>query len=124
MASPKDIVKAFLEAMSRRDFAAMELLMAPSFRMTTTGGVVYSHPKDFAVNSARRQKTAKKTTDTYDEIPTAKGGIVYSIGSMAGQWNDGSEYKGVRYIDRFEIVDGKIVDMNVYSDMAEFRPKD
>jgi len=122
MPTPTEVVKTFLEAMSRRDFATMESVMGTGFKMTTTGGVVYSHPKDFAAHSSTRQKTARKTTDRYDEIPTANGGVVYSIGSMAGEWNNGQPYSGVRYIDRFEIVDGKIVDMNVYSDMAEFRP--
>ncbi len=98
--------------------------MAPGFRMTVTGGATYTHPKDFAANSGKRQKSARKTTDSYDVLPTSKGAVVYSIGSMAGQWNDGSDYKGVRYIDRFEIENGRIVDMQVYSDMAEFRPKD
>lgn len=124
MKTPTDVVKTFLDAMSRRDFATMESVMAPNFKMTTTGGVVYAHPKDFAAHSSTRQKTAKKTTDHYDEIPSDQGAVVYSIGSMAGLWNDGTPYSGVRYIDRFEIIDGKIVDMNVYSDMAEFRPKE
>jgi hypothetical protein len=43
---------------------------------------------------------------------------------MAGEWNDGTPYATVRYIDRFDVQNGKIVDMNVWSDMAEFRPKD
>jgi len=123
MPSAIDVVKTFLEAMGRRDFAAMEAVMAPNFKMTVTGGSVFTHPRDFAAQSRGRQKSAVKTTDRYDEIPTATGVIVYSIGSMAGEWNNGTTYQGVRYIDRFEIVNGKIADMNVYSDMAEFRPK-
>jgi limonene-1,2-epoxide hydrolase len=124
MPAPVEVVKSFLEAMGRRDFAAMEAFMAPNFKMTVTGGAVFSHPRDFAAQSRARQRSAKKTTDRYDEIPTSNGAVVYSIGSMAGEWNDGTAYAGVRYIDRFEIVGGKIVDMQVYSDMAEFRPKD
>ncbi|MBL8644439.1 MAG: nuclear transport factor 2 family protein [Rhodospirillaceae bacterium] len=123
MTAPTEVVKAFLAAMSRRDFAGMEALMAPGFRMTVTGGEVYTHPKDFAAASGKRQKSARKTTDHYDEIATPDGGIVYSIGSMAGEWNTGAAYAGIRYIDRFEIENGKIRDMQVFSDMAEFRPK-
>lgn len=124
MPSAVDVVKTFLDAMGKRDFAAMETVMAPNFKMTVTGGSVFSHPREFAAQSRGRQKSAIKTTDRYDEIPTATGAIVYSIGSMAGEWNNGTTYQGVRYIDRFEIVNGKIADMNVYSDMSEFRPKE
>jgi len=121
--TPTDVVKAFLDAMSRRDFDAMEPLMAPAFKMTTSGGQVFNHPKEFAVHARARQKSARKTTDRYDEIPTPSGASVYAIGTMAGEWNDGAPYSGIRYIDRFEIADGRIVDMHVYSDMSEFRPK-
>jgi ketosteroid isomerase-like protein len=124
MSKNVDVVKMFLEGMSRRDFTAMEAVMAPNFKMTVTGGSAFSHPREFAAQSKGRQKSAIKTTDKYEEIPTGKGAIVYSIGSMAGEWNNGTKYAGVRYIDRFEIENGKIVDMNVYSDMAEFRPRD
>ena len=124
MGSAVDVVKHFFDAMSRRDFAAMEQVMAPNFKMTVSGGQVFTHPRDFAANSGKRQKSARKTTDRYDEIPNANGAVVFAIGSMAGEWNDGSTYSNVRYIDRFEIQNGKIVDMNVWSDMAEFRPKD
>lgn len=122
--TPTDVVKHFFAAMSKRDFAGMEQVMAPNFKMTVTGGHVFSHPRDFAARSLKQQKSARKTTDKYEEIPTAKGAIVFAMGSMAGEWNNGTPYEKIRYIDRFEIENGKIVDMNVWSDMAEFRPKD
>ena len=123
MPTAVDVVKRFLDAMGKRDFAAMEPLMATNFKMTVTGGAVFTHPREFAAQSKGRQKSAIKTTDRYDEVPMANGMVVYSMGSMAGEWNNGTTYKDVRYLDRFEVVDGKITDMNVFSDMAEFRPK-
>ena len=124
MESPVTVVKSFLDAMRRRDFAAMEKLMAPEFKMTVSGSSVFKHPREFAAQSGKRQKSARKTTDRYDEIPTVDGGVVFAMGSMAGEWLNGTTYSGVRYIDRFEVKHGKIVDMNVWSDMSEFRPKD
>lgn len=124
MDSPTTVVKNFLDAMSRRDFAAMEQLMAPEFKMTVSGGAVFKHPREFAAQSGKRQKSARKTTDRYDEIPTTDGGVVFAMGSMAGEWLNGQTYTGIRYVDRFEIKNGKIVDMNVWSDMSEFRPKE
>ncbi|MDX2225367.1 MAG: nuclear transport factor 2 family protein [Rhodospirillaceae bacterium] len=123
MATAVEIVESFLNAMGRRDFAALEALMAPDFKMTVSGGHVFRHPREFAAQSRGRQRSAKKTTDRYEEIPHDKGSVVYAMGSMAGEWNDGTTYANVRYIDRFDVQNGKIVDMNVWSDMAEFRPK-
>jgi limonene-1,2-epoxide hydrolase len=124
MTSATDVVRSFLEAMGQRDFAAMEKVMAPSFKMTVTGGAVFTHPREFAAQSRAKQKSAKKTTDRYEEIASGAVTVVYAIGSMAGEWNNGATYAGIRYIDRFEVADGKITDMNVWSDMAEFRPKE
>ncbi|MDX2144596.1 MAG: nuclear transport factor 2 family protein [Rhodospirillaceae bacterium] len=124
MTTATDVVKIFLDAMGQRDFAAMERVMAPTFKMTVTGGAVFTHPREFSAQSRLRQKSAKKTTDRYEEIPSGSSTIVYSIGSMAGEWNNGTPFSGIRYIDRFEVANGKIVDMNVWSDMSEFRPRD
>ena len=95
MPSAIEVVKKFLDAMGKRDFATMETVIAPNFKMTVTGGSVFTHPREFAAQSKGRQKSAIKTTDRYDEIPTANGMIVYSIGSMAGEWNNGTTYSGV-----------------------------
>ncbi len=115
-------VKTFLDALMRRDMEAVDVLLGPGFRMTVSGGHVFTSPAEFAAFSKGRHKSAKKTTDRYDAIPGDDCTIVYALGSMAGVWNDDTTYEGVRYIDRFEVAHGKIVDMRVWSDMSEFRP--
>jgi ketosteroid isomerase-like protein len=115
-------VKTFLDALMRRDMEAVDVLLGPGFRMTVSGGHVFTSPAEFAAFSKGRHKSAKKTTDRYDAIPGDDCTIVYAMGSMAGVWNDDTTYEGVRYIDRFEVAHGKIVDMRVWSDMSEFRP--
>jgi ketosteroid isomerase-like protein len=121
--SAADVVKIFLDAISRRDLDAAEAMLGPGFKMIVSGGHQFTTPRDFVAQSRGRQKSTRKTTDRYEELPTADGAVVYAIGSMAGEWNDGTTYEGVRYIDRFEVRGGKIVDMKVWSDMAEFRPR-
>lgn len=115
-------VKTFLDAMGRRDMDVVNAMLAPGFRMVVTGGHVFTSPAEFAAFSKGRHKGARKTTDRYDAIPGDDGTVVYAIGSMAGTWNDDTTFEGVRYIDRFEVAHGKITDMRVWSDMAEFRP--
>lgn len=117
-------VKSFLDALGRRDLAEANRHLGNGFRMTVTGGHVFASPAEFAAFSKGRHKGARKTTDRYDEIPGEESTVVYAIGSMAGTWNDDTTFGGVRYIDRFELAHDKIVDMKVWSDMAEFRPPD
>ena len=119
-----EIVRAFLDAMGRRDLAAAEAMLAPGFKMVVSGGATFASPREFVAHSKGRQKSARKTTDRTEEIPGDGCVVVYAIGSMAGEWNDGSAYADVRYIDRFEVRDGRISDMKVWSDMAEFRPRE
>ena len=45
--------------------------------------------------------------------------MVYNSGTLYGEWPDGTPFEGNRYIDRFEVRDGKIVKMEVWNDSAE-----
>ena len=124
MSEAGGIVRAFVDALGRRDLDAASAQLGSGFRMTVTGGHVFASPAEFAAFSKGQHRGAKKTTDRYDEIPGEDSTVVYAMGSMAGTWNDGTTFEGVRYVDRFEVAHGKIVDMRVWSDMAEFRPSE
>ena len=56
-------VKTFLVALGRRDMEAVDVLLGPGFRMTVSGGHVFTSPAEFAAFSKGRHKGAKKTTD-------------------------------------------------------------
>ena len=45
--------------------------------------------------------------------------IVYSIGTLYGEWLNGDKFEGNRYVDRFVVVDDKIVKIDVWNDSAE-----
>jgi len=45
--------------------------------------------------------------------------VVYSIGTLYGEWIDGTPFEGNRYVDRFVVQDGQIVKMDVWNDSAE-----
>ena len=53
-----------------------------------------------------------------DECTTPEGTIVYNFGGLRGEWTDGTPFSGIRYIDRFLIRDGRIVDQKVWNDLA------
>ena len=46
--------------------------------------------------------------------------IVYNIGTLYGEWPDGTPFEGNRYVDRFVVRSGKIVQMDVWNDSAEW----
>jgi hypothetical protein len=42
-------------------------------------------------------------------------------GVLHGQWPDGAEFDGIRFIDRFLVVDGLLARQEVWNDLAEHR---
>jgi len=44
--------------------------------------------------------------------------VVYNYGDLRGEWADGTPFSGIRYIDRFVVRDGRIVDQKVWNDLA------
>ena len=52
-------------------------------------------------------------------LPGAGETIVYNTGTLYGEWPDGAPFEGNRYVDRFVVRGGKIVQMDVWNDSAE-----
>ena len=44
---------------------------------------------------------------------------VVNTGTLYGEWPDGTRFEGNRYVDRFVVRGGKIVQMDVWNDSAE-----
>ena len=54
-----------------------------------------------------------------DVVPGDGETIVYNLGTLYGEWPDGTPFEGNRYVDRFVVRGGKIVQMDVWNDSAE-----
>ena len=59
------------------------------------------------------------TIITFTGCPGAEETVVYSIGTLYGEWLDGTVFEGNRYVDRFVVKGGQIVKMDVWNDSAE-----
>lgn len=57
--------------------------------------------------------------DRFDVCPSNGETIVYSVGTLFGEWKDGTAFEGNRYVDRFVVRNGKITKMDVWNDSAE-----
>ncbi len=118
-----DVVREFIDALSRRDLEAARAYLAPSFTMTVSGNHRFRTLAEFAAFSAARNGPVRKQIDGLEACEAPVGLSVYASGTMSGHWLDGSAFQGVRFCDRFVLRDGLIAEMQVWSDLADFRPR-
>ncbi|MHC2535410.1 nuclear transport factor 2 family protein [Bradyrhizobium diazoefficiens] len=113
------IVEAYLTASMIPDPDAAAAYMAPGTVITFTGGREFDHPRGPTGFNAKRYRWVKKKMDRFDVCPGDGETIVYSVGTLYGEWKDGAPFEGNRYIDRFVVRNGKITKMDVWNDSAE-----
>lgn len=118
-ASNAEIVRAYLEASMIPDPDAAARYMKPGTEITFTGGRVFDHPRGPTAFNAGRYKWVKKRMERFDVAPAEGETVVYSVGTLYGEWTDGTPFEGNRYVDRFVVRDGLIVKMDVWNDSAE-----
>lgn len=113
------IVEAFLTASMIPDPETAARYIAEPLKLTFTGGRRFTHPRDCTAFNAKRYKWVKKAMERSDVVPGHGETIVYNIGTLYGEWPDGTAFEGNRYVDRFVVRGGKIVQMDVWNDSAE-----
>jgi hypothetical protein len=113
--NPEQTVRAYLDAMERRDLATAKSFLAPSFHMLFPGSARFDSLEELVESAKKRYRSAKKKYERYE----AAGDAMYCFGTLYGELLDGTPYSGIRFIDRFTVKDGKLVDQMVWNDMAE-----
>ena len=113
------IVERFLEASMIPDPQTAAQYISPELKITFTGGRRYGHPRETAAFNAGRYKWVKKQMERSDVVPGTGETIVYNLGTLYGEWPDGTPFEGNRYVDRFVVRGGRIVQMDVWNDSAE-----
>ena len=117
---PAQTVRDYLAAMERRDLAAAKAMLAPGFFMLFPGGKRFETLEALVEWAKPRYRRAQKTYEQFDVAPLPGGAsAVYCFGTLHGELNDGSPYSGIRFVDRFTVRDGKLVDQRVWNDLAE-----
>jgi len=115
-----EIVRRYLETSMIPDPEGAAAFVSPEFIVTFTGGRDFDHPRGPTAFNAARYKWVKKKMDRFDVAPGNGETVVYSIGTLYGEWPDGTPFKDNRYVDRFVVRNGKIVKMDVWNDSAEW----
>jgi hypothetical protein len=121
-----EVVDEFLRLIMIPDPVAARRYVDPGLRIRFTGGRTMSDPTECtAFNAARYQWVKKRIerTETVAHGPDTRvedGEVVYSLGTLYGQWPDGTPFEGNRYVDRYVVRKGLITEMDVWNDSAEW----
>ena len=117
--APEQVVRGFLSAMEARDLETAKGFLADGFTMTFPGRATFSLPEELVAWAKDRYRSVAKTYEHFDTTVSGDGAIVYCFGTLNGEWLDGTAFSGIRFIDRFVVADGKLVDQKVWNDLAE-----
>lgn len=115
-----DIVSNFLAASMAPDPELAATFMAPDVRITFTGGRVMPDTGAITAFNQGRYAWVKKDLGPFDWMEHPDHTVVYSNGTLYGEWPDGRPFAGNRYLDRFEVRAGLITRMDVWNDSAEW----
>lgn len=118
---PKQIALDYLAALEAREIERAEALLAAGFQMTFPGTEPMARIADLIDWAKDRYRFVRKTMDIVDAFDVGDSAVVYITGTLSGEWPDGAPFEGIRFIDRFEIKDGKLIRQDVWNDIAEER---
>jgi hypothetical protein len=120
--SAAQIVDDYLQLLMIPDPAAALRHVAPDLQIRFTGGRVMHDPTECSAFNATRYRWVQKRIDHTETVTSGSDDhtVVYSIGTLHGEWPDGTPFEGNRYVDRFVVRRGLITQMDVWNDSAEW----
>ena len=120
--TPAALVNEFLRVVMIPDPAAARCFVSPDLHIRFTGGRVMRDPAESAAFNAGRYRWVKKRIEHTEMVADATPGhtVVYSLGTLHGEWPDGIAFEGNRYVDRYVVRHGLITQMDVWNDSAEW----
>lgn len=120
--TPAQIVDTYLSLLMIPDPDSARRFVAPDLRIRFTGGREMRDPAECAAFNATRYTWVKKRFERTEVVAggTEDETVVYNIGTLYGQWPDGTPFEGNRYVDRYVLRRGLIVQMDVWNDSAEW----
>lgn len=121
---PVRLVQDYLAAMEARDLERAREMLGEDFRMIFPATAPMTRLEELIEWAKPRYEYVTKTYEGFDAMQGRdEAAIVYCRGTLQGRYRDGTGFGGIRFIDRFEIADGRIIRQDVWNDMAEDRAK-
>ena len=120
--TPADIVDEYLRLLMIPDPTAASAFIAPDLQIRFTGNRAMKHPSECSAFNAQRYAWVKKRMERTEVVAggTEEETVVYSLGTLYGAWPDGTPFEGNRYVDRYVVRNGRITQMDVWNDSAEW----
>jgi phenylpyruvate tautomerase PptA (4-oxalocrotonate tautomerase family) len=118
---PDEIVKQFLSSMHNRKLDDAQKWLADGAEMVFPGGKRFTTLAEIVAWAKTRYQSVLKTFERVETSFNSKDATVYCHGTLQGVWLDGTNFDGIRFIDRFSIRDCKITHQQVWNDLAEAR---
>jgi hypothetical protein len=118
---PAAIVDTYLATLMIPDPVTARQYCSPDLQIVFTGGRPMRDPAECAEFNRGRYRWVKKKFGRTEVVAggTPAETVVYNIGTLYGEWPDGTPFSGNRYVDRYVLRDGLIVRMEVWNDSAE-----
>lgn len=120
--SPGELVNEYLRLHMIPDPASARAFVAHDMEIRFTGNRLMHDPAECSAFNAARYRWVKKRIEKTEVVASSapEETVVYSLGSLYGEWPDGTPFEGNRYIDRYVIKNGRIAQMDVWNDSAEW----
>ena len=123
-----EVVDEFLRLIMIPDPEAARRYTVPGLRILFTGGRAMGDPAECTAFNRSRYKWVKKRIERTETVGLVSGHgravdgeeVVYSLGTLYGEWPDGTPFEGNRYVDRYVVRAGLITQMDVWNDSAEW----
>ena len=125
-ATAAEVVNEFLRLIMLPDPVSASRYTASGMKILFTGGRPMNKPADCTKFNASRYKWVKKRIERTETVTANSNGasadeaVVYSLGTLYGEWPDGTLFEGNRYVDRYVVKSGLITHMDVWNDSAEW----
>lgn len=120
--TPAALVDEYLRLLMIPDPDAARRFVAPTLQIRFTGGRAMRDPAECSAFNAGRYRWVKKRIAATETVAggTPEHTVVYSLGTLYGEWPDGTPFEGNRYVDRYVVSHGLITQMDVWNDSAEW----
>ena len=116
--SPLELVREYLTAAGERRLeAATSYLHSDAVLIFPQGR--FEGRDEMAAAMKDRYRSIGKTHETWDVASSGADTVVTTTGSLHGVNRHGIPFEGIRFCDRFVILDGLISEQHVWNDLAE-----
>ena len=116
------LVEEYLRILMIPDPESAQAFVSPELLIRFTGGREMHSPADCARFNSTRYAWVKKKFGRTEVVSGAsrEEAVVYMTGTLYGEWLDGTPFGGNRYVDRYVVSNGRITEMQVWNDSAEW----